>query len=250
MPDDRPAVLFDWGDTLVVIPGMLNAPEAHLACAREVYVRDFAGRIAERVRALDVEQFITVYFASARHQIKQSAHTLREHNFQDRLRMTFAECNVDGALTDAEIDAFAHALSMQVLSQARLVEGAAEAVQRLARRFRLGLLSNYPMPAVVVGTLARFGMESAFARVTISGEMGWMKPHARAYEALLEGFVSEPARAVFVGDNLENDVIGPKRLGLRTAWYAPGKATPDEPAIDFHAHSLEEVAQWCERNLA
>ncbi len=249
MTDDRPAVLFDWGDTLVVIPGMLNAPDAHLACAREVYQRDYAASIAARSRPLDVERFIAVYFAAAKHQIKRSAETLREHNFQDRLRMTFAECGVDGALDDQAIDAFAHALSMQVLSQARLVDGAAEAVQRLASRFRLGLLSNYPMPAVVIGTLERFGMTDAFTRVTISGEMGWMKPHARAYEALLDGFVRVPARAVFVGDNLENDVIGPKRLGLKTAWFAPGKATPDEPALDFHAHTLGEVVEWCEQSL-
>lgn len=249
MRDNRPAVLFDWGDTLVVIPGMLNAPEAHLACAREVYQRDFAGRVAERAHALDAARFIEVYHGAARHQIKQSATTLREHNFQDRLRMTLAECEVPGALTDAEIDAFAHALSMQVLSQAQLVEGAADTVERLARRFRLGLLSNYPMPAVVAGTLERFGMSDAFERVTISGELGWMKPHARAYEALLDGFVHDRARAVFVGDNLDNDVIGPKRLGLKTAWYAPGKVTPAVAEIDFHAHSLDEAAAWCEQTL-
>ncbi len=251
MPDpagiEKPAVLFDWGDTLFVIPGMINAPEAHLACAREVFVRDYAPLIANRANPIDVDRFVEVYFATAREQIKRSAETLREHTFQDRLVMAFEECGAPNVLSTNELDQFAHALCMQVLDGARAVEGAADAVHRLSKRFRLGLLSNYPMPVVVEGTLQRFGLDRAFERVTISGEIGWMKPHENAYRALLDGFIADPSRAVFVGDNLENDVIGPKRLGLKTAWFAPGKVTPAEPSIDFHAHTLGELVEWCER---
>lgn len=244
---EKPAILFDWGDTLFVIPGMINAPAAHLACAREVFTRDYSTLIAQRARHVDVDRFAAVYFAAAKQQIKHSAATLQEHSFQDRLVMTFDECGAPNALSADELDRFAHTLCMQVLDGARVVDGALEAVQRLSKRFRLGLLSNYPMPVVVEGTLARFGMENAFERVVISGAIGWMKPHENAYRALLDGFVADPGRAVFVGDNLENDVVGPKRLGLKTAWFAPGKATPAESAIDFHAQSLGELVEWCER---
>ncbi len=244
---DRPAILFDWGDTLFVIPGMINAPAAHLACARAVFARDYAAVIAKRARPIDTDRFVDTYFTAAKQQIKRSSETLREHSFQDRLRMTLAQCGVPEVLSNTEIDHFAHALCMQVLDGARAVDGALEAVQRLSKRFRLGLLSNYPMPVVVEGTLQRFGMKEAFERVTISGNIGWMKPHENAYRALLDDFVTDPRRAVFVGDNLDNDVIGPKRLGLRTAWFAPGQTTPAEPAIDFHAQSLAELVEWCER---
>ena len=244
---EKPAILFDWGDTLFVIPGMINAPEQHLACVREVFTRDYSTLVAQRAKRIDADRFAAAYFTTAKGQIKRSAETLQEHSFQDRLMTTFAECGAPNALSADELDRFAHALCMQVLDGARTVDGALDAVQRLSKRFRLGLLSNYPMPVVVEGTLARFGMEHAFGRVVVSGAIGWMKPHEKAYRALLDGFVADPGRAVFVGDNLENDVVGPKRLGLKTAWFAPGATTPAESAIDFHAQSLGELVEWCER---
>jgi putative hydrolase of the HAD superfamily len=249
MPSHRSTVLFDWGDTLIVIPGMLNAPEAHLACARRVFAEPAAARLRARGQAIDADELVATYRRAAKQQIAQSNATSREHCFEDRFALTLSMLDGTGVFSDAELNEFAGALAATVIEQAVVVEGAVDAVTRLAKRFRLGLVSNYPMAAVVEGTLARFGMADAFERVAISGASGWLKPHPNAFRAALDGLVADPGSAVFVGDDMKNDVKGGKRMGMRTVWYAPGRTTPDEPDLDFHAHSLAQIADWCERSL-
>jgi len=102
---------------------------------------------------------------------------------------------------------------------------------------------------VVRRSLARFDLEDAFECIAVSGSSGWLKPHPNAFRAALDGIDVDGITPVFIGDDLENDVRGGKRMGMRTIWYAPGRVTPDEPDLDFHAHSLAESAAWCEQNV-
>ncbi len=43
---------------------------------------------------------------------------------------------------------------------------------------------------------------------------------------------------------------GPKALGLRTAWFAPGCEQLDDPDIDVQIADLRELPQWCSANLS
>ncbi len=38
--DRRPVVLFDWGETLMWIPGMIHDPDRHLACVERIFESD------------------------------------------------------------------------------------------------------------------------------------------------------------------------------------------------------------------
>ncbi len=49
----------------------------------------------------------------------------------------------------------------------------------------------------------------------ISSEIGYRKPHTRFYLAACESLGLRPERVLFVGDDTENDVLGPRRAGLR-----------------------------------
>jgi putative hydrolase of the HAD superfamily len=249
MPSRRPLVLFDWGDTLMVIPGMLNTPQAHLECTRRAFAEPLAAKLAVHGRPVNADQVVNAYAAASREQIEKSQATAREHAFEDRFARTLEMIDRAGIVNGEELTEFAHALAAQVVDQAVLVEGAVEAVHRLAQRFRLGIVSNYPMASVVRRSLARFNLEDAFECIAVSGSSGWLKPHPNAFRAALDGFDLDGVTPVFIGDDLDNDVKGGKRMGMRTIWYAPGRPTPDEPDLDFHAHSHGEIAAWCERNL-
>ena len=249
MPSRRPLVLFDWGDTLMVIPGMLNTPNAHLECARRAFAEPLAARLSAHGRPIDAGQVVSAYAIASREEIERSQATAREHAFEDRFARTLGLIDRAGAVNGEGLTEFAQALAAQVVGQAVLVEGAMEAVQRLAQRFRLGIVSNYPMASVVRRSLARFNLEDAFECIAVSGSSGWLKPHPNAFRAALDSLALDGAPAVFIGDDLENDVRGGKRMGMRTIWYAPGRPTPEEPDLDFHAHSLGEIPAWCERNV-
>jgi putative hydrolase of the HAD superfamily len=49
----------------------------------------------------------------------------------------------------------------------------------------------------------------------ISSEIGYRKPHAAIYQAACASLGLPPGRVLCVGDDVENDVLGPRRAGLR-----------------------------------
>lgn len=51
----------------------------------------------------------------------------------------------------------------------------------------------------------------------ISSEVGYRKPHPNFYRAACASLGLPPARVLCVGDDPENDVLGPERAGLRGA---------------------------------
>jgi putative hydrolase of the HAD superfamily len=103
-----------------------------------------------------------------------------------------------------------------------------------ARGLRLGLVSNVSLP----GWLMRRAMETLclseyFDAMIFSSEAGVRKPHPRIYEPVLRELRVAPREAVFIGDRVKEDILGPKALGMRavlTHEYRqepPNGATPD-----------------------
>jgi putative hydrolase of the HAD superfamily len=96
----------------------------------------------------------------------------------------------------------------------RACAGAAAALDQLAMRFRLVLVSN--------GTgdlqhlkLVRAGLASRFELILISGEVGEAKPGALIFERALELAEADADTAVMVGDDWGNDVLGAVAAGIR-----------------------------------
>jgi putative hydrolase of the HAD superfamily len=88
--------------------------------------------------------------------------------------------------------------------------------------------------------LARF-----FGVIVVEGEFGAGKPDAAVYRAAL-GALGVPAgpEVWMAGDNLEFDIMGAQRLGLRGAWLdRPGLGVPADSAVrpDRIVRSLDEL---------
>lgn len=61
----------------------------------------------------------------------------------------------------------------------------------------------------------RFGLDDAIDGVVSSHTVGWQKPHRRIFERALEIAGTAPGETVMVGDRLDTDIVGAKRLGMR-----------------------------------
>jgi len=120
----------------------------------------------------------------------------------------------------------------------------------LKRRFKLGLVSNYPDGGAIRASLDRLELTPYFGSVVISADVGWVKPHPRPFEQCLEQLGIIPKQAVYVGDNWLADVQGAKRLGMqmiRTIQYEaperfdpqPGDFEPD--AVIQHITELQPL---------
>jgi len=88
------------------------------------------------------------------------------------------------------------------------------------RGFRLALLTNgngIPQRRKI----EKFGLAPFFDSILIEGEVGYGKPDRRIYELALDQFAVSPEDVWMAGDNLEWDVVQPKKLGIFAIWINP-----------------------------
>ena len=104
-------------------------------------------------------------------------------------------------------------------SLAKLTESAA-LLERLSRRFRLGIVSNFygNLEAVCAST----GIATHLGVAIDSVSVGFEKPDPRIFQAALSALGVAPEAAVFVGDSLPRDMIGARDLGMSHVYVAPG----------------------------
>jgi FMN phosphatase YigB (HAD superfamily) len=115
---------------------------------------------------------------------------------------------------------------------------------------RLGCVSNAFMGAKVLHSIMEERGLGQHLEMTISScEFGWRKPHPSIYEAAVAKMGVANDEVIFVGDRVEQDVVGPAKLGMRsvlTLQYRQedpeaGAVKPD--AVIAHLSELPEVAR-------
>jgi putative hydrolase of the HAD superfamily len=107
---------------------------------------------------------------------------------------------------------------------------AVETLQALkAQGLKLGVLSNTIWPRRRHEDIfARDGVLELFDGAVYTSEIPHTKPHPEAFLAAMRAVgVSEPARCLFVGDRLFDDVWGAQNAGMRAA-HLPHSAIPRE----------------------
>jgi putative hydrolase of the HAD superfamily len=98
----------------------------------------------------------------------------------------------------------------------RLPPSTLPVLDALGRNRRLGLVSNYYLPAPLRRSLERFGIAERLGAAVVSGDVGWVKPRPEPFLEALRLLGADPRDCVFVGDNLHADVGGASALGMRT----------------------------------
>ncbi|MGH2548590.1 MAG: HAD family hydrolase [Thermomicrobiales bacterium] len=90
--------------------------------------------------------------------------------------------------------------------------------------------------------LERVGLDGAKC-VVVSGILGIRKPEPGIFLAAAEGLGLEPGNILFVGDNVEADIIGAANVGMTTAWMHRGRSWPvNEAGIEPYL-VIEHVAE-------
>ena len=115
------------------------------------------------------------------------------------------------------------------------------AVERLAERYPLGLVSNFDDSETGHRIVADTGVSHLFGAVDNSADVAIRKPHPDIFRPALERLGVEPQRVLFVGDNAREDVLGAQGLSMPVAWLSHDRPVyPDEL----------EPPDWTIRNLA
>jgi len=97
-------------------------------------------------------------------------------------------------------------------------------LQRLASRYTLGVLSNWPVASTIDAYLEAAGWAPFLQAVVVSQRVGTIKPHREIFEAA-EAALGESGRAILhVGDDWAADVVGASRAGWRVAYLRDQQA--------------------------
>lgn len=87
----------------------------------------------------------------------------------------------------------------------------------LRPRYRLGLLTNGP-GEMQWPKIERLLLKPYFDEIIVAGDVGIYKPDPKVFEIILSRLDELPARALYVGDSYQMDVVGAKRAGLFSVW--------------------------------
>jgi putative hydrolase of the HAD superfamily len=80
--------------------------------------------------------------------------------------------------------------------------------------------------------IVRFDLARHFDCILVEGEFGHGKPDERVYRHVLTELRVDAVDAMMVGDDLERDVAGPQRVGMRGVWIdRAGNGLPPGSAV-------------------
>jgi len=159
---------------------------------------------------------------------------------------------MDRYLPGCENAAFAEELTRVHMVGVRAVTSAprerSEAVRRIAREYRLGLLSNFDDAQCGREVLFDTGVADLFEAVIISAEVGLRKPNIEIYRRMLELLRVPADEVLFVGDAPREDIFGPQQVGMHTAWISNGMERPPQgiPSPEFIIRDLAKLPRLLE----
>ncbi len=150
---------------------------------------------------------------------------------------------LDRRLPDDEFARLARALGwMEVEVPPDPIPGVAEALDALAGRYRLSIVSD----AIVTPgeglreLLEAHGLKQYFSGFAFSDEVGRSKPHPAMFESAARQLGVEVREMVHVGDRDHNDVKGPQALGMKAVLFtatrdADRETTTADAVCERHA---------------
>ncbi len=204
------AVLFDMFDTLMIIekdhafytPSIRSAYDFLVAHGVNVEFPVFEKAYKEARDAL---------FAKADAKLEEPHFNLRIAGALEKLGYSH---DASSELVTGTTNAFCEGFMKFV----RLDEHAKSVLRKLHFRYKLGIVSNYPIPECVLRLLDREGLTHFFNAVVVSGAVNRRKPSPDIYRRALDILGERADETVFVGDTVDADVQGPKKLGMKTVF--------------------------------
>jgi len=132
------------------------------------------------------------------------------------------------------------------------MEYADEVLAELKKKYRLGLISNTDQSGEkeLRDALRRLGIEHYFDVVIATKDVGVNKPDPLPFKKALSALGVAPEKAVMIGDRAACDILGAKRVGMKTILfrfrdrYPEPKGEEEEP--DARVHSLKEIPKIIE----
>lgn len=90
-----------------------------------------------------------------------------------------------------------------------------------SKKVRLAIVSN-TQRLFSIPELSKFDLQRYFECIVFSSDVRACKPNPRIFLTALEHMRIQPQQAIYVGDNLFDDIWGAQRVGMKTVWINRG----------------------------
>lgn len=254
-PPIRPAAItFDFGNTLVPVPGD----------ALQRVVERTATAVVARSGPFPREAFLAAWHEERERQFTEEVPDGREVDVDQRVIRVLARMRgmapPDPALRWDDASA-ARRSSPEERAEAVEAYGAAFVAEirpppevgpilaALADRFPLAILSNWPLAATIDRFVAEAGWAGYFTAIVVSQRVGAIKPAPKIFAVAADALGTAGELILHVGDDWQADVVGAKRAGWLAAYLRdrqgdsplPSSAPDESVRADLVIDHLAEV---------
>lgn len=164
------------------------------------------------------------------------------------VRVMLTELLID--LPPADFEALATCYDRSLLAAdpgPTLIDGAKDTIERLAGRYRLGVISDAGLSTgrTLREFLIRDQLIERFTQLSFSDEVGVSKPHPRIFHVTLACLGVQPHEAVHVGDLTRSDIAGARGVGMLAVRLTANYDDADRSvAPDAVLGSYAELERW------
>jgi HAD superfamily hydrolase (TIGR01549 family) len=195
--------------------------------------------LVDAVPDLALDDFQRALSETNRELAGERAGNSREIPSRERFARALTRCGLVAGSTPVDL---AEALSlrhMELLSAATTIPHEhVNALARLKQHYAMAVVSNFDHGATARAILARDGAAQHFGHIVISDGHGWRKPHRRIFEDALSLLGVQAGDALFIGDSIEDDVVGAAAIGMDVAWVnAKSAALPSAAPVPTYTLS-------------
>jgi FMN phosphatase YigB (HAD superfamily) len=213
------AVLFDLFDTLV----RFDRKRLPLIQVNGRALHSTAGHLHEifRTRApeVDLAAFVDALLWSWEEAERLRAVDHREVCAPERFGLLFGRLRIHpGSVAPALLTTLLDTHRRELAKAADFPAHHGPLLRRLARDYRLAVVSNFDYAPTARGILEDAGVAELFGAIVVSDEVGWRKPKAEIFEEACRRLCIAPPEALFVGDRADIDVAGAHAVGMDAAW--------------------------------
>ncbi|MGB8780452.1 MAG: HAD family hydrolase [Candidatus Bathyarchaeia archaeon] len=226
------AVLFDLFNTLVLLE---NDDAFYMPSLKRLH-----NFLVNNEIDISFEDFVRVYFEVRDRLYEETSESLEDPHFNIRVSRTLEKFGHRLGVSHPTVVGATGAFCEEFMKYARPDDDVLYVLERLHKKYKLGIVSNFSIPECASRLLEKFGMNGFFDAVVISGAINKRKPSPEIYERALSTLDIEADRAVFVGDTPGIDIRGAKTVGLKAVLIERQQSPRDSLSLSYELPEAHE----------
>ena len=199
-------MLFDCWGTLINAPNLMRRDASAEFIHRAITANGYE---------IDLSTFRDAYIEMARRQQEEAQKDFRELDYVQRIDSTLHAIGFQNPQRRVLAERAWSDYLAEWPKQSALYEETEMLLSSIKGRYRLGLVTNFSDGPTARRVFENFGFDVVFDSLVVSGEVGFRKPNRIIFERALSELGSKPWSTVMVGDTLEADIVGAKKMGMK-----------------------------------